>query len=267
MSGGNIAGNAGTNGGAVYLDNCVYEASGSIYIPYDSSSSSVHRENVVTMNGNSSKITVTGSLTNSNSKVMTVEPRAWAIGTLVADKSSSVASNTFKTAVGKIGIVKNGIYSKVEPIGSYSSPSDATTGVLGIDFSTVTQSDILNYMSGKTWSLASAEPYPSDVLNYFFLCDKTTPNSKYAILKVIHYNSAELGYYYANSVLIGSPNQESSLTTVNYNSSVSEYMLYATWNPFKVTSPTDADYIAVFVFNHYVTMQLGSNYLGWYKVQ
>ena len=267
MSGGTIAGNAGTNGGAVYLNNCVYEASGSIYIPYDSSSSSVHKENVVTMNGNSSKITVTGSLTNSNSKVMTVEPRAWAIGTLVADKSSSVASNTFKTAVGKIGIVKNGIYSKVEPIGSYSSHSDATTGLLGIDFSTVTQSDILNYMSGKTWSLASAEPYPSDVLNYFFLCDKPTPNSKYAILKVIHYNSENLGDYYANSVLIGSTNQESSLTTVSYDSSVTVYTVYATWNPFNVTSPTDADYIAVFVSDHYVTMQLGSNYLGWYKVQ
>lgn len=267
MSGGTITGNAASNGGAVYLNNCVYEASGSIYIPYDSSSSSVNKENVVAMNGTSSKITVTGSLTNTNLKVMTVEPRAWAIGTLVADKDASVASNTFKTAVGKIGIVKNGIYSKIEPIGSYSSHSDATKGVLGIDFSTVTQSDILNYMSGKTWSLASAEPYPSDVLNYFFLCDKTTPNSKYAILKVIHYNSMDEGYYYANSVLIGSTNQESSLTTVSYDSSVTAYTLYATWNPFNVTSPTDADYIAVFVFNNYVTMQLGTNYLGWYKVQ
>lgn len=268
MSGGTIAGNAGTNGGAVYLNNCVYEASGSIYIPYDSSSSSVHKENVVTMNGNSSKITVTGSLTYNNSKIMTVEPRAWAIGTLVADKGTSLDSSTFKTAIGKIGIVKNGIYSKIEPVGgTYNDSSAVTKGVVGIDFSTVTQSDILSYMSGKTWSLASSEPYPSNELNYFFLCDKTAPNSKYAILKVIHYNSETLGDYYANSVLIGSTNQESTLTTVSYDTSTSDFITYATWNPFKVTSPTTADYITVFLFNHYVTMQLGTNYLGWYKVQ
>ena len=270
MSGGTITGNAGTNGGAVYLNNCVYEASGSIYIPYDSSSSSANKENVVTMNGTNSKITVTGSLTYNNSKVMTVEPRAWAIGTLVADKGTSLASNTFKTAVGKIGIVKKGIYSKVEPVGSYSSHSDATKGVLGIDFSTVTQSDISNYMSGKSWTLrsnGSELSYPGNEINYYFLRDPTTPNNKYAILKVINYNSMDVGYFYANSVLIGSTNQESSLATVNYSTEVSEIREYATWNPFKVTSPTYDDYIVVYKQDHSIGLQMGSNYYAWSKVQ
>lgn len=268
MTGCTITGNAASNGGAILLKKCVYKVAGNIYIPYDSASGSANRENTVQMMGTESKITVTGSLTNTNSTVMTVEPHTWAIGTLVADKDTSLSSDNFKTSVAKIGIVKNNIYSKVEPIGgTYNNSSAVSKAVVGIDFSTVTQSNILSYMSGKTWSLSSAEPYPSNELNYFFLCDKTSPNSRYAILKVIHYNSMDCGKFIASSVLIGSTNQESNLTTVDYDTSTSEIREYATWNPFKVTSPTYADYIVVYKQDHSIGMQLGSNYLGWYKVQ
>ncbi len=268
MTGGTITGNAASNGGAILLKKCVYKVAGNIYITYDSASGSANRENTVQMMGTESKITVTGSLTNTNSTVMTVEPHTWAIGTLVADKDTSLSSDNFRTSVAKIGIVKNGIYSKVEPIGgTYNNSSAVSKAVVGIDFSTVTQSNILSYMSGKTWSLSSAEPYPSNELNYFFLCDKTSPNSRYAILKVIHYNSMDCGIFIASSVLIGSPNQESNLTAVDYDTSVSEIRTYAQWNPFKVTSPGAADYITVYKQDHSVSMQLGSNYLGWYKAQ
>lgn len=221
MSGGTITGNYAENGGAVYLNNCVYEASGSIYIPYSSASGSVNKENVVAMNGTSSKITVTDSLTNTNSKVMTVEPRAWAIGTLVADKNTSISLDNFKTSVGKIGIVKNGLYSKVE----LSTSQGSTTGVVGVDMNNITETDVKNYISGKNLSAESTGKWAKEGLSYFVVqyVGSGAKNGKVGIVRV-HDNRdstspATKGKVLANGIgFLSSPNAVST-TEKTYNTS------------------------------------------------
>ena len=80
---------------------------------------------------------------------ITVTPYSYAIGIAIARKDGGCNIDVFKSAIKKFKLVTSGIYSGVE----YQSKAlGVYEGAVGIDATTIKNSDIDTYMNGKEWT-------------------------------------------------------------------------------------------------------------------
>lgn len=203
---------AGSQGGAIYQSG-TFNASGSINF-YNASNGDKNND-VFLATDKCVNVTGSFSATPTGGKVMAITLGTYGIGKTVATRDATNCTVTaFKTSVGKMGLVKSGIYSKVE----VSQPIDnGIQGVVGIDFNAVRASDITNYMTGKPWTSASSGTAISYGLSYYFL--KHT-NGRIGILKLDRTktnNNDKTGYINAERVFFASTGTTSAGTVSTYD--------------------------------------------------
>ena len=211
-----------------------FEASGGINF-YNSGNA--NGQNDVYLPGGRS-VKVIGLFTNTSSKVMTITPGAYSIGTSVATRDATNCTvAAFKTSVGKMGLVKSGLCDTVDWVengGSEGSSSYEIKGVVGIELTSLKVSDLTTYMGTRAWiQYGSATEIP-DGLNCFIL--KHT-GGKYAMLKLKKNNAGSNGKISAEYVVFSSSSDTSthssqSLSMANYSSSGSGFSFVADWNIF-----------------------------------
>ena len=94
----------------------------------------------------SNAVNITGPM---GSASITVTPYSYAIGIAIARKDGGCNIDVFKSAIKKFKLVTSGIYSGVE----YQSKAlGVYEGAVGIDATTIKNSDIDTYMNGKEWT-------------------------------------------------------------------------------------------------------------------
>lgn len=223
-----------------------FEAKGSINF-YNSGNANGQND-VYLPGGRSVKVTGSFSETLTGGKVMTITPGTYSIGTSVATRDATNCTvAAFKTSVGKMGLVKSGLYDTVDWIengGSSGSASYVITGVVGIELTSLKVSDLTTYMGTRAWiQYGSAAEIPNG-LNCFIL--KHT-GGKYAMLKLKKNNAGSNGKISAEYVVFSSSSDTSthssqSLSMANYSSSGSGFSFVADWNIFGA-SRTDSPVI------------------------
>ncbi len=175
---------------------------------------------------------------------MAITLGTYSIGTSVATRDATNCTVTaFKTSVGKMGLVKSGLYDAVDWIengGSESSDSYVIKGVVGIELTSLKRSDLTTYMSTRTWTQYSTATSIPDGLNCFIL---QHTNGKYAMLKLKKNNFGSNGKISAEYVVFNSSdtstNSSQTLSMANYSSSASGFV--ANWKIFGVER-TDSPY-------------------------
>ena len=215
---------AGSQGGAIYQCGA-FNASGAIN--FYNASNSAKNNDVFLATDKCVNVTGSFSATPTGGKVMTITPGTYNIGILVATKDDSCSAANFTTSVGKMGLVKSGIYSSVELEETGGSASDSgyvVKGVVGIDFTVVKPSDF----PSSTWESVGRPDDGQEIsggLSYY--CLKHS-NGKYAVLKVNKSiksatSTKETGVVSARAVVFGSATPTSqtikNFTSASYDTS------------------------------------------------
>lgn len=179
---------------------------------------------------------------------MTITPGAYSIGTSVATRDATNCTVTaFKTSVGKMGLVKSGLYDTVDWVengGSEGSSSYVIKGVVGIELISLKVSDLTTYMGTRSWITYSTATSIPDGLNCFIL---QHTGGKYAMLKLKKNNVVSNGKITAEYVVFSgssdtSTHSSQTLSMANYSSSASGFSFVADWNIFNL-SRTDSPFI------------------------
>lgn len=231
---------AGSQGGAIYQCG-IFNASGSINF-YNASNGDKNND-VFLATDKCVNVTGSFSATPTGGKVMAITPGTYSIGTSVATRDATNCTvAAFKTSVGKMGLVKSGLYDTVDWIengGSEGSSSYEIKGVVGIELTSLKVSDLTTYMGSRSWIQYNTATSIPDGLNCFIL---QHTGGKYAMLKLKKNNAGSNGKISAEYVVFSSSTDTSThssqtLSMANYSSSASGFV--ADWNIFSASrTPT-----------------------------
>lgn len=211
-----------------------FEASGGINF-YNSGNANGQND-VYLPGGRSVKVIGSFSATPTGGKVMTITPSTYTIGTSVATRDATNCTvAAFKTSVGKMGLVKSGLYDTVDWVengGSEGSSSYEIKGVVGIELTSLKVSDLTTYMGSRAWIQYGSSTEIPNGLNCFIL---QHTGGKYAMLKLKKNNVVSNGKITAEYVVFSSSSDTSThnsqtLSMANYSSSASGFV--ADWNIF-----------------------------------
>ena len=237
---GTLTMSAGTIGTTTSTKNTATSAGGAIYqdgiLRVKSSINFYNTSNTATENDvylpAEKTVEIDGSFTNPNT-VMKLTPAVYALGTFVVEKTGSINETNFKNSLAKIKLIPNGICSGVAySSNNYSAGATAWTGmrgVVGIDFSTITEDQIKSYTYNDN--------IQSDFAGGVHYCLIKNTAGKYGVIEFnVARSNATTGNITAKYVVFNPSRATGELQNLSYSSG--SYIMgqtLVTWSPFNST--------------------------------